>query len=152
MAEQKKNELLKLVKIVFFFLASYVLIYFIGLATPLADFPFMQKNWLLQSDYMLILLPVAGFFFSYFAIEWANSGSFFEKKIGSSLFYPAALILTGIAAYYAAIWFFMENNRQLGGSGAFDFWKLLIESQYIYFVIAAVLAWVSARIMEKMPE
>jgi len=66
--------------------------------------------------------------------------------------FPAALILAGIAAYYIAIWFFMENNRQLGGSGAFDFWKLLIESQYIYFVIAAVLAWVSARAMEKIPE
>ena len=139
--ENKNN--LKTVKLIFFFLLSYAIMYFLGIVTDLMNWPEFNP---LQTDYMIFLLPIAGFFFSYILIDWFDS--FFEKKLGSSLWYPVILTVTGIIAYYISLWFYFQNNADLGGSGVFDFGKIFIESHYIYFLIAALLAWASKKIID----
>jgi len=148
LTEENKSKL-KIAKILLFFLASYVLMYVIGLVTPLGEWPVSDAT-LGKADYMIFLLPIAGFFLSYITINWMDS--FFEKKIGSSPIYPATIIILGIAACYISLWFFFGNSAALGGSGEFDFWKLFINSHYIYFLIAALLAWTSKKIMVLLPE
>ena len=147
--DRRNKGRLKIAKILLFFLASYALMYGLGLVTPLGEWP-VKDATLGKADYMIFLLPIAGFFLSYITINWMDS--FFEKKIGNSPIYPATIIVLGISAYYISLWFWFGNVAALGGSGEFDFWKLFINSHYIYFLIAALLAWVSKKAMALLPE
>ncbi|MCX8158334.1 MAG: hypothetical protein N3D73_01570 [Candidatus Diapherotrites archaeon] len=139
-----KGYLLKTVKIILFFVITYAIIYLIGRYSPLLDFPFSNNDWIFRSDYMLITMPIVGFFFSILAIEWTNN--FFEEKYGDSVFFPLFIWLFGIPSYYIAIYFYMGNIKYLGGNVEFNFLDLFINSQYIYFLISATFGWIFYKI------
>jgi cation transport ATPase len=149
LAAANKGRASRKVRIAVLFVLSYMVMILIGSFTPLREWPVQDLNPA-KTDYMIFLLPVAGFFISLAAIKWFDS--FFEKKLGSSVAYPVTVAVAGTVAYYIAIWFFFDNMAKLGSQVTFDFTKLFIQSHYIYFLISALLAWVSVKLVEHLPE
>lgn len=148
--KENKGNKTRLAKTILFFIAAYILMFLISKATPLKDWP-IETFSITKTDYMIWLLPATGFFFSLIAIDWLDS--FISKwKIGTSIAYPAMIIILGAAAYYVSLWFLFSNMEKLGGSGNFDFMQMFIDSHYIYFLLSAVLAWLSKCAMDYLEE
>jgi glucan phosphoethanolaminetransferase (alkaline phosphatase superfamily) len=103
---------------------------------------------------MYFLMPVAGFFFMFFLVDWANG--FFEKKAGFSPLLPALFFGIALAAFYVAIFWYIGNYAQLAGRAlTIDeanrlFTQRLKSSGYYLFVLSALLGWASRTVLERI--
>ena len=99
-------------------------------------------------DYMVLLLPVTGFFFIYMLIPWLRE----ELGFGQMFIYVFP-ILFGVASYFSysvALSYFYGNQATLAGVDIalfnLDHFALFIGSAFIYFVLAGIGGW-GARVL-----
>src|SRR3989338_3480941 len=96
----------KSLKVLFLFIASYVLMYVLSivLAGPLGI-----KTWILGADiwkldYMIWFVPAAGFFFIYYLVPFLRT----ELGFGKNFIYAFPLIfaVSSFFAYQLAVWWY----------------------------------------------
>ncbi|MFH1256126.1 MAG: hypothetical protein V1494_02430 [Candidatus Diapherotrites archaeon] len=146
-------------KIIVLFLVFYALLYLLPLIFNSFNLGLSMHDWgwtgkLDQLDYMFFLIPISGFFFMYFLLDWVNE--YFETKAAYSIWMPLLLILISVIAYYFAISCYISNAAQLSGQKVgyclyfdFDFLPMLLDSAFLVFVLAAVCGWASRVIILK---
>ncbi len=111
-------------------------------------------NWFLPfppfDSPMYFLLPVVGFFFIYFIVDWVNE--YYETRFALSPWFLLLFVAVALVAFYISLfWLFAEYARYQGKAfPEFDFWGELKGSAYYLFVFAGVLGWVSKKIIEKI--
>ncbi|MBI4044897.1 MAG: hypothetical protein HY392_04260 [Candidatus Diapherotrites archaeon] len=110
-------------KIGFVFIVSYVFLFVLSSLSDLTGF----RKWglttdIFRLDYMYALLPVAGFFFMFFLVDWIES--FFETRFTRTPWFGVFVLVMGIVAFYiASFWFFcnvfgFSTNEACGQQGA----------------------------------
>lgn len=103
---------------------------------------------------MYLLMPVAGFFFMFFLVDWANK--FFEKKPGFSILLPILFLALAMAAFYIALFWYIGNYAQLAERAITieEINRLFVgrfkASGYYMFVLSGLLGWVSRTALEKI--
>ncbi|HZX20401.1 MAG TPA: hypothetical protein VFF13_05290 [archaeon] len=136
----------RLLKILFVFLAVYVVLFALAGFTPLQDWNF---TWdFSRLDYTLFLFPIVGFFFIYMLIPWVRE----EVGFGEYFYYffPVIFVLGAFLAFYVAVYYYYGNQAFLSNVDIsvfqLDYVKLFIESSFIYFVLAGIGGW-GARVL-----
>ncbi|MBI5884954.1 hypothetical protein HZB89_02550 [archaeon] len=139
------------------FIASFILLAILSIASqgfntfltplPAIDLLFFTRLQLL--DWMIYVMPLAGFFFAYLSIDWIDS--YFESGFSHSVAFPAVLIIFSLLAFWLACFIYFQNIYSLQGSKevVFDFWGLWKANGFYYFPLAGVLGWLSHLIMHK---
>jgi len=162
MEEEKKQpgeartEINKSVALLFLFIISFAVLFALSLgrnaiAGMVGTIPFLNLFLPLPAfdSPMYYLLPIAGFFFTYYIIDWANK--YFETMLAlSPLFLLLIVILSLLAFYIALFWLAAETSRFAGRPVEFDFWGELRQSAFYLFMLSCVLGWVSRKIIEKI--
>jgi hypothetical protein len=103
---------------------------------------------------MYLLMPIAGFFFIFFLVDWANK--FFKKQPGFSVLLPVLLLGLAMAAFYIALFWYFGNYAQLAGRtiGLEEINRLFVTrfkgSGYYIFVLSGLFGWVSRIALEKI--
>ncbi|MBN2127192.1 MAG: hypothetical protein JW703_02240 [Candidatus Diapherotrites archaeon] len=115
-----------------------------------AFFPLAQwdlSGFPLRADYMLLLLPIAGFFFIYFLIDWIND--FFETKFALSYWFPLVLFGFSLIAWHLVLMVYFGNISFLNSNVEipFDSIAYFRNSAFCVFILAGILGWVSKKIM-----
>ena len=106
-------------KVAIAFIVSYIILYVLQALLSGAGIltSWNSGNYWIPTFY---IMPIVGFFFAYYATEWAEG--FFETKLAKN---PAILVLFIIAAliaWHVALTFYFQNNASLA---------LAINQQYI---------------------
>lgn len=137
----------RILKLIFLFILTYVLLYFAGSMTDLHYWGFSLD--FSKFDYMFYLVPVVGFFSMYLLIEWADN--YYQTKLSQNILFPVLFFVISIVAYYVVLYWYFQNFAQLQGRSevTFDFVYLLLDSAYIYFVLAALAGWASRFILDR---
>jgi hypothetical protein len=146
----------KNVALFFFFIISYGIIFLLSLGRDaiggaVAGIPVL--NLLLPINTfdspMYYLLPIVGFFFTYYIIDWANE--YFETKFALSIWFPILTFVLSIFALYVSLfWLFSEVASFTGNPVVFDLWRELRHSAFYFFLLASLLAWGSRKLIEKL--
>lgn len=98
-------------KIVFVFIVSYVVLFFLGALSNITG----MHNWggfsnIFRIDYMYYLLPIPGFFMMFFLIDWIEE--FFETRFTRTIWFPLMLLVMSVIAFYiASFWLFCNLNN-----------------------------------------
>ena len=102
----------------FLFVISYFFLYVVGsahssLSQSVAGIPILNIffPWAEFESYMFFLMPVAGFVFMFFLVDWLNG--FLKKKAGFSPTVPAVFFVLAILAFYVAIFWYAGNYAEL---------------------------------------
>jgi hypothetical protein len=152
------------------FAVSYALLFFFGMiSSTLKNFfsgipvinvftdlflPVLEWNlnkFPIQADYMLLLLPIAGFFFIYYLIDWAND--FFKTSFASTGWFVLLFFVLSLIAFYINLSVYFGNISFLNNQEIpFDFFAIFRQSHFFYFVLAGVLGWASHKIVRQIPE
>ncbi len=111
----------------------------------LSKFPFV-------ADYMLLLLPFAGFFFIYFLIDWVND--FFETSFALTPWFPIVFFILSIIAWHVMLMIYFGNISFLNNNVNVPFNSLneFKNSPYSIFVLTGLLGWVSKKIVLMLNE
>lgn len=106
----------------------------------LTGFPFI-------ADYLLLLIPFAGFFFIYFLIDWIND--FFESKIAFTLWFPLLFFVLSLIAWQIILMVYFGNISFLNNNVdiPFDALSKFKNSPFSIFVLTGLLGWVSRKIV-----
>ena len=145
----------------FLFLFSYGILYVIGSAKdsiyPLvSEIPYV--NFFLPlpefNSLLFILMPVAGFFFMFFLVDWINN--FFQSNTGFSPIVPALFFGLSLLAFYIALFWYIGNYAQLQGGvltiqdANVLFGTRFKHSGYYLFMLSGLFGWASRRILEEI--
>ncbi len=100
------------IKLIFLFVLSYIILYFLPEITKalnpdvaLHDWGFTLNPSML--DYTFFLMPFIGFFFIYFLIDWVNE--FFETNFASSVYFPLLFVVLCFLAFYVQLFWYYSN-------------------------------------------
>jgi hypothetical protein len=106
----------------------------------LSGFPFV-------ADYMLLLMPFAGFFFIYFLIDWINE--FFECKFAFTVLFPVLFFVLSLIAWHIVLIFYFGNISFLNNNVEIPFDSLAYfkNSPFYVFVLSGLLGWSSRKII-----
>lgn len=108
-----------------------------------------------------ILMALAGFFLSYYAINWAAVEE--KSEFVSNYLFGFFFLIVGIAGHIIAATFYYQNNIQLSGQStgplsalgiAFDYvmknwWSSLSADPYFMLLLGGILGWVSFLVISK---
>ena len=103
---------------------------------------------------MYFLLPIAGFFFIFFLVEWVNK--FFKGRQGFSPLLPALFFILAIIAFYVALFWYIGNYAQLSGRPlTIDeanslFLTRFKSSAYYLLILGGLFGWLSRWLLEKI--
>ena len=157
MAEETKTGVNRNVILFFLFLLSYALLFAMGMAQSaigaiVANIPVINLFFPITSfvSPMYYLLPIVGFFFTYFIIDWANN--YFETKFVLSPFFLLLMIVLYLLALYIALFWMAAEVARLSGRQfpEVNFWPELRNSAFYLFMLSSILAWVSRKVVEKL--
>lgn len=104
-------------KVVFIFVASYVLLFVLGALssfTGLRDWGFTLDFFRL--DYFFFLIPIPGFFIMFFLIDWIEE--FFETRFTRRPWFVVFFLLLGVLAFYIATFWYFCNLLSLNDATA----------------------------------
>jgi len=132
-------ELNRILKVIFIFIITYVILHLLSLFTPLGNWGTFKG--IFQFSYMYYFLPIPGFFLMYFLPPWYNK--YFETNAANSPIFPLAFLAISIPAYYVALFWYYKNVADLSGIAEFnfDFVEQLLSSAYLVFVLAGMGGW-----------
>jgi len=100
---------------------------------------------------MYFLPPVAGFFFAYFLVDWADD--FLETKAAHEWYFPVLLVVLAFAAEFIALFWYYNWGSFLGQGGiTFDFLAKFKQSAFLPFFLSVVLGWLSHIIIDSTAE
>jgi len=139
-------------KVIFVFVVVYLALFALSNFTQLKDWNFSFDFATL--DYTLFLLPIPGFFFIYLLIPWIKE----ELGFGQTFIYafPIIFAVASFLAFYVAVFYYFGNQAFLSNVdiSAFnlDYYKLFIESSFIYFVLAGIGGWGAGILIENFEE
>jgi len=166
--EHSKNKWIVAVPL---FVISYLIVYALSLLSRLLVDPLQGTvleqvipalKWAEWVSPMYFLMPIVGFFFVYFAVEWAKEH--FESGIPESIIFPPLFTVFFIAAFWIAVFFFHLPNALAGypvnicfpscfgatGGANLDYWHELKHSAFWLFYLAGLLGWASYGLKKKL--
>lgn len=150
----------KRLSLIALFIGSFLLLTLFSMATrgietfltppPAIDPLFFIHLQLL--DWMIYVMPLAGFFFVYLSIDWIDKH--FETKLSHSVAFPIILVVFSLVAFWLAAYIYFQNIYSLQGSKEviFDFWGLYKSNGFYYFPLAGILGWLSHLAMHKISQ
>ncbi len=103
---------------------------------------------------MYLLMPVVGFFFMFFLVDWVNR--FFKSRHGFSPLLPLLFFALAFIAFYIALFWYIGNYTLLAGrtltldEASRMFVGRFKASAYYLFVLSGLLGWVSRFALEKI--
>ncbi|MDO8634378.1 MAG: hypothetical protein Q7K34_03760 [archaeon] len=110
-------------KIGFVFIVSYVFLFVLSSVNSWTGFTKWHATLdIFRLDYLFALMPVAGFFFMFFLIDWIEA--FFETRFTRTPWFAVFVLVMGVVAFYiASFWFFcnvfgFSTNEACGQQGA----------------------------------
>ena len=156
-------------KIIFLFLVSYALIYFLQLTLPQIHKWNFTGN-LMQFDYLYVFIAIPAFFFSYMIIHWIDE--YYSTKFGHSIWYPVLLVVLSIVAFHIQYFWYWCNSftialgqlgqvstplfycsqeaaKRTGEQMAKQIWDVFYDSAFLVFVLGAILGWAAHVILDK---
>jgi len=154
------NSLQKRLALAAMFVGSFLLLTLFSIASkgidtiltpaPAIDPLFFTHLQLL--DWMIYVMPLAGFFFIYLSIDWIDS--YFETKLSHSIALPIILAVFSLLGFWLAAYIYFQNIYSLQGSKEvlFDFWGLYKSNGFYYFPLAGILGWLSHLAMHKISQ
>ncbi|MFH1588288.1 MAG: hypothetical protein ABIA76_03060 [Candidatus Diapherotrites archaeon] len=112
---------------------------------PLAQFDFSTFPW--KADYLMILIPLPAFFFTYFLIDWGNE--FFDTKFLLNPVFPVLFFIASLLMFQIVLIIYFGNISYLNGGQEipFDVLNEFKNSPYAIFVFACIMGWASRKIM-----
>lgn len=126
-------------KIGFIFIVSYIFLFLLSQLTDITGFTKWHASFdVFRLDYLFAFMPVAGFFFMFFLIDWIES--FFETKFTRTPWFGVFILVLGLIAFYiASFWFFcnvfsFSANEACGQQGAkttLDFLSTKVDSKNV---------------------
>jgi len=154
-------------KIIVLFIVFYAVLYFLPYLTPLHKWDFWGIT---RADYTFFLIPIPGFFFLYFLIDWIDK--FFETESGHTPVLPLIFVILSFIAFYAQLYFYWGNFASLQGGSTkviiwlfsqptatecagnicLDYFNYLVSSAFLVFVFAGIFGWLSHMIAEHWTE
>lgn len=150
-------------KLIVLFLVTYLILFFLPSVTKAigADFALHEWGFTLNPsmlDYTFYLMPLIGFFFIYFLIDWAND--YFKTGFASSVYFPLLFVVLSFIAFYVQLFWYYSNISSLASAQGqtvnttdlFEFWSVLRDSAFLVFVFSGLGGWVSNKLMKNVSE
>lgn len=137
----------RIVKVIFLFILTYAILYFLGQFTDLHTWEFTNFA---KADYMFFLIPITGFFFMYLLIDWVEK--YYNTTLTNNIAFPIIFVVVALIAYYVVLYWYWQNLAQLAGRDevVFDYVPLLLDSVYLVFILSALGGWVTRIVLDRL--
>jgi len=150
-------------KLIVLFVVTYIILFFLPAITKAINPGFALHDWGFtlnpsMLDYTFYLMPLIGFFFIFFLIDWAND--YFKTSAASSIYFPLLFVVLSFIAFYVQLYWYYSNLSSLAAAQGqtvattefFEFWAVLRDSAFLVFIFSGLGGWLSHKAMQSVSE